>query len=428
MSVTINPWLLLAFAVPVLLSGEFLIKRIPVLARFNIPVPVVGGLAVALVILIFSVSGLGAVALETRVTARWWTWLVTTAEEWAATPTVDVNRPFLVAFFTCIGLNASWQIARRGSWQILIFLAVASVLAALQNVVGVGVAALLGASPLLGLICGSVTMTGGHGTAAGFADVITRAGFPNATVFGAAAATFGLVFGGLIGGPIAGRLIRRHRLGPSSGASPDAVEDAGRGEADFLGNIRKMFGFGRIFLWHLLVLLFCLKAGASVSAFIRESGITFPVYIGSMLMGVLIRNILDLAGKLWIRTEVVDTMNAVFLGIFLAVALMSVQLQQLAAAALPMLIILSVQVAVMAVFAYIVTFRAMGGDYDGAVMAGGHCGFGLGATPNAVANMEALVERFGPSPRAFLVIPLTGGFLIDFVNALVITVTLNWIA
>ena len=424
---TLNPWLILALAVPVLLLGEFLVKRISILARFNIPVPVVGGLVVSLVVLAVNISGIGTIELQTSVTTRWWTWLVTTAEEWAAGQSVSVNRPFLVAFFTCIGLNASWQIARRGSWQTVAFLAVTSVLALVQNVVGIGLAEMLGVSPLLGLVCGAVSMTGGHGTSAGFADVIAQAGLPDAGVFGAAAATFGLVCGGLLGGPVGGALIRKKKLEPSDTTDTDDVHGSERREADFIRDLRTMFGFGRIFLWHLLILIFCLKAGAWVSALIRDAGLTFPVYIGSMLLGVLIRNVLDISGKLWIRTEVVNTMNAVFLGIFLAVALMSVQLQQLANAALPMLAILSVQVGVMALFAYYITFRIMGRDYDGAIMAGGHCGFGLGATPNAVANMETLTERFGPSPRAFLVVPITGGFLLDFTNALAITIALNWI-
>jgi len=178
---------------------------------------------------------------------------------------------------------------------------------------------------------------------------------------------------------------------------------------------------------HLALLLVCVKLGAWVSYFIQLTNITFPVYIGAMLLGVIVRNVVDLSGGRWIQTEIIDTLASVTLGIFLAIAMMSLNLIELASAAVPMLIILAVQVTVMGLFAWFITFRVMGRDFDAAIMAGGHCGFGLGATPNAVANMKALVERFGPAPRAFLVVPIVGAFLIDFLNATNITIFLNLI-
>ncbi|MSS72424.1 MAG: sodium/glutamate symporter [Candidatus Latescibacteria bacterium] len=426
MTWTVNPWWVLALACPVLLLGEFLVRRIRWLARFNIPVSVAGGLTVALFVLAVNLSGVARVALQTDVSARWWTWLVTSGAEWTRTPSAPVNRPFLVAFFTCIGLNVSWRVARRGGWPMLMFLFVTTLLAVVQNGVGIGLAHLLGASPLLGLVCGAVTLTGGHGTSAGFADAIAAAGLPEAAVFGAAAATFGLMTGSLVGGPVGGFLVRRKALRPGR----TAVEEAQgfvRREADFLRDVRTFAGYGWKGVLHLLVLLACIKAGAEVSALMVKVGLKFPVYIGSMLLGVLLRNALDLLGKRWIRTEVVGTLSVLMLGLFLSISLMSLQLANLANAALPMLVILCAQVVVMALFAAFVTYPLMGRDYDGAVMAGGHCGFGLGNTANAMATMEVLVERFGPSPRAFLIVPVVGGFLLDFTNALVITVTLNWI-
>jgi ESS family glutamate:Na+ symporter len=407
--------------------GESLVKRISLLARFNIPVPVVGGLGACVVVLFLNTSGLARVVLETSVTAPWWSWPVTTPAEWAAMPAVHINRPFLVAFFTCIGLNASWQLVRRGSWPLVVFLLISTLLAVFQNLLGIGIARLLGVSSLIGLVCGAVTLTGGVATSAGFADVIAGAGLPEAGVLGAAAATFGMVAGGLTGGPVAGYLILRHRLTPAAHVRQQVVR-VDQNERGFLRDVDRLFRFGWPLAWHLLLLIACLKGGAWLSALFRSAGLTFPVYIGSMILGVLLRNLLDLSGAGWIRTEIVEAMNAVFLGLFLSVTLMTIPLDQLANAAVPMLIILGVQVAFMAVFAYGITFRGMGGDYDAAVMAGGHCGFGLGTTPNAVANMEALVERFGPSPRAFLIVPIVGAFLLDFTNALVITVTLNWIS
>lgn len=241
-----------------------------------------------------------------------------------------------------------------------------------------------------------------------------------------AAATFGLVAGGLLGGPIGGALIRRRRL-QSQDAVPRAVADSAAAGQGIVGDFQFLARRRRDFLLHFLLLLACVKLGAWVSYFIQQTKITFPVYIGAMLLGVVVRNTLDLAGARWVKTEVLNTLASVMLGMFLTIAMMSLNLIELADTALPMLMILTVQVGLVALFARWVTFPVMGRDFEAAVMAGGHCGFGLGATPNAVANMKALVERFGPAPRAFLVVPLVGAFLIDFVNALNITFFLNWL-
>lgn len=421
---SISAWFTVALAIPVLLLGEFLVMRIKLLSRFNIPAPVVGGLLLSLLVLGGNLSGAFAVRFDTSVTAAWWTWLVTTEPDWIKAPAKNVNLPFLVAFFTCIGLNASWTLVKRGSTQVLIFLGVAGVLAVIQNGIGVGLAKLLGVSPLLGLVCGSVTMTGGHGTALGFAADLEKAGLSGAAVLGVAAATFGLVAGGLLGGPLGGTLIRKRNLSPgiSAGAHLEAGQSA---ESGIVADLRALAQFGKPFLLHLALLLIVIKLGAWVSWLIQQTKITFPVYMGAMLLGVAVRNLFDLSAARWIKTEIIDSIASVALGIFLAIAMMSLNLIELANAAVPMLIILSVQVVVMALYAQFVTFRVMGRDFDAAVMAGGHCGFGLGATPNAVANMKVLVERFGPAPRAFLVVPIVGAFLIDFLNATNITIFLN---
>ncbi|MEO6034210.1 MAG: sodium/glutamate symporter, partial [Verrucomicrobiota bacterium] len=394
------------------------------LSRFNIPAPVVGGLLVSLALLVGKISGLFHFEFTTKVDAKWWTWLVTTEIDWAKNPVVEVQRPFLVAFFTCIGLNASWALARKGSVQVVLFLGLATLLAVVQNGVGVILAKALGVSPLLGLVCGSVSMTGGHGTALGFASVLEKSGLAGAGVLGVAAATFGLVAGGLIGGPIGGRLIHRNRLKSSAPIQPH-LEEGVRSTPGILNDLRALGRFGKKFLAHFVVLLVCIKLGAWLSSLIQKTGMTFPVYMGAMLLGVVVRNGVDGFGVRWIKTEIVDALGSVTLGLFLAIAMMSLNLAELAHAAVPMLVILSVQVAIMAGFAWFITFRCMGRDFDAAVMAGGHCGFGLGATPNAVANMKSLVESFGPAPRAFLVVPIVGGFLIDFFNAMNITFFIN---
>jgi len=419
-----SPWIAVLLAIPVLLSGEWLVRNIKVFSRFNLPAPVVGGLLVSLVVLAGNVTGWWPVRVETTVNDRWWTWLVTTEPEWATAPVKGVNLPFLVGFFTCIGLNASWDLARRGSVQVVLFLLVAGVLAVVQNLVGLGLALAMGVSPLLGLVCGSVAMTGGHGTALGFAAEFEKAGLPGAAVVGVAAATFGLVAGGLLGGPVGGWLIRSKDLRPV--ARPEVHLESGvAGASGILGDLRATAGFGWQAVLHLAVLLLCIKLGAWVSFFIQKSQVTFPVYVGAMLVGVVLRNALDAAGRSWIRTEVVDTLAAVLLGLFLSIAMMSLNLVELANTAVPMMVVLFFQIGVVAAFTRYVTFRVMGRDFDAAVMAGGHCGFGLGATPNAIANMRALVEAFGPAPRAFLVLPIVGAFLIDLVNAFNITFFLN---
>jgi ESS family glutamate:Na+ symporter len=420
----LSPWLPVLLAVPVLLLGEWLVRRVTVLTRFNIPAPVVGGLLVSLVILAGNLTGFWPAQFGTKVAAQWWTWIVTIEPEWTKAPAKAANLPFLVAFFTCIGLNASWTLLKRGSLQVLIFLGASALLAVIQNGIGVGLAKVMGVSPLLGLVCGSVTMTGGHGTALGFAADLERAGLTGAAVIGVAAATFGLVAGGLLGGPVGGSLIRRNGL--KSTASPRVHLEGGQAaNSGILGDIRALASSGWQVGGHLVLLLACIKLGAWASHFIQQTGITFPVYIGAMLLGVTVRNLLELSGAAWIRTEIIDLFSSVALGFFLAIAMMSLNLIELAGTALPMLVILCVQVPVMGAFAWFVTFRLLGRDFDAAVMAGGHCGFGLGATPNAVANMKALAERFGPAPRAFLVVPIVGSFLIDLVNAMNITAFLN---
>jgi glutamate:Na+ symporter, ESS family len=422
---TLSPWLAVALAIPVLLLGEYLVRRVSILSRFNIPAPVVSGLLISLLVLAGNLSGAWPAKFETKIAAQWWTWLVTIEPEWIKAPAKSANLPFLVMFFTCIGLNASWTLVKRGSVQVLLFLGLATVLAVIQNIVGVVLSKMMGVSPVLGLICGSVSMTGGHGNALGFAADFEAAGLKGAAVVGVAAATFGLVAGGLIGGPVGGALIRRGKLEPTA-STLTHLESGGTGESGIIPDLRALVGFGKTFFTHLLLLLACVKAGAWVSYGIQQMKITFPVYMGAMLLGVALRNIFDLSGARWIRTEIIDTLASVTLGIFLVIAMMSLNLIELAAAAVPMLVILAVQVVVMALFAWLVTFRFMGRDFDAAVIAGGHCGFGLGATPNAVANMKALVERFGPSPRAFLVVPIVGAFLIDFLNAMNITAFLNF--
>jgi len=393
-----------ALAALVLFAGYGIRRKIGVLDRFNIPAPVVGGFLFAAIALVLRQTGTLQFAFDTR-----------------------LQSPFMVAFFTAIGLGASLGLLKIGGRQVLVFWGIASLLAALQNGIGVGLAELMGVNPLLGLITGSITMTGGHGTGAAFGKLLEdQYHFPGAVTLAMAAATFGLVAGGILGGPVGTRLIDRFGLRASGRAAPAGaglaehasldeeidVEPAGQAPTAYL------------LLQSLTIILGCMWAGGLLSAWLGRYA-TLPAYIGAMIVAAAFRNLADASG--WIRIEgrVVDDLGTIALSLFLTMALMSLKLWELLDLAGPMLVIVTVQVAVMAGFATWVTFRVMGRDYDAAVMAAGHCGFGLGATPNAVANMESLVERFGSAPRAFLVLPMVGAFFIDFTNALIITAYIN---
>lgn len=424
MTEVISPWLALLFAIPVLLLGEQLVKRVPVLGRFNIPAPVAGGLTVAVIILLLNLHNHINLSFATHVTARWWTWLVCIEPEWLNAPAKNITQPMLVAFFACIGLNASWSLLKRGTLQVLLFLCLVTGVVVLQNMVGIGVARTLGAPPLLGMICGSVTMTGGHGTMMGFAPEFKRAGLESAAVVGAAAATFGLVAGGLLGGPIGGWLIRSRNLQPVH-AGDNQDEERLTYATGIIPDIRRALLPRSGLLRHLLIIAFCVKFGAWISKGIELAGISFPVYMGALLLGVAVRNLADVYSKNLLKTRSIDRLSAIFLGLFLTIAMMSLNLVELRSVAGPMLGILVVQVVLIAIVARYVVFYAMGGDYDAAVMSAGLCGFGQGAMPNAIANMKALTERYGPAARAFLVVPITGTFLIDITNAFNITIFLN---
>lgn len=394
-----------ALAAVVLFAGYGIRRRVGVLDRFNIPAPVIGGFLFA------------AIALGLR-----------QSNVLAFEFTTTLQSPLMIAFFTTIGMGASLGLLKIGGPQVLLFWGLSSVLAVLQNGVGVGLASVLGVEPLLGLITGSITMSGGHGTGAAFGKLLEEQyQFPGAVTLAMAAATFGLVSGGLIGGPIGTRLIKRvapsaRDAGQSAGtttglehASLDSEIDTNpSGEASTAYTLLKT----------LTIILVAMWAGSLVSAWMGKF-VTLPAYIGAMLVAAVMRNVVDATKIVRIEQRVVDDIGTIALSLFLSMALMSLKLWELLDLALPMFVILIAQVSMMAAFAYFITFRVMGRDYDAAVMAGGHCGFGLGATPNAVANMTSLTERFGPAPRAFLVLPMVGAFFLDFSNAIIITTFIN---
>ncbi len=411
LAATIPVWLTLLLALPVLWIGGLVLRRVPGLGRVAIPAPVVGGLLFALAVLAANLCG-GALRCDTGTAAPWWTWLITAEPEWWTGPSKAANLPFLAVFFASVGLGASWATVRRAGRQVGIFLLVVSLLAVLQNALAIILAAAMGVSPLLGLVCGSMSLTGGHATTLGFAGEFERAGLAGAQTFGMAAATLGLVSGALLSGPIGNRLIRRHGLRSTAGPADSTVPGAA-------APVRPRTP-GRV-LVNLLLLAVCVKAGAWVSYGLQRTGLVFPVFVGTLFAGVGLRLALDRWRPAWFDLRLMESLASGALAVFLATAMMTLNLRELAFVAGPMLVLLSAQVALMVVFAWWVTFPLLGRDYEAAVMAGGHCGFGLGSTATAVAGMKALVEKNGAAPQAFLIVPLVGGFLVDLVNAINIT-------
>ena len=395
----------LALAAVVLFAGYAIRRRVGVLDRYNIPAPVVGGFLFAAAALVLRLVG-------------WVTFEFNTV----------LQPPLMIAFFTTIGLGANLKLLKVGGPHVLLFWGLATVFVLLQNGLGVLLTHLLGVHPFLGLIAGSITMTGGHGTGAAFGKLLEdQYAFAGGFTLAMAAATFGLVSGGLIGGPVSTALIKRwnpkHQTAslPTRGSkmvkehdSPDReIDEEPAGAAPTAFRLLKV----------ITIILAAMWVGSLLSGWLG-SYFTLPAYIGAMIVAAAFCNGAELL-KFKIEQRVVDDIGTVALSLFLSMALMSLKLWELLNLAIPLLIILVGQVGMMALFSYFVVFRVMGRDYDAAVLAGGHCGFGLGATPNAVANMEAITERFGPAPRAFLVLPMVGAFFIDFTNALIITGFIN---
>jgi ESS family glutamate:Na+ symporter len=393
-----------------LFVGFALVKVVPVLGRYNIPAAVIGGLMIALIITTLRVTDVATFTFDT-----------------------SLQAPLMTAFFTSIGLSASTALLRAGSGQALLFLALASILAIGQNLIGIGVAVAFGETPLLGILMSSTALTGGPATALAFAPQFAAAGVPAAESLAIAAAMAGIVLGGLFGGPIATRLLIRHDLrGPVERASgrSTAIADIStieRSGDDEVKSDNEEDGV-RDSLKALTVLLVAMALGGFLSAGFVQLGLTFPGYVGAMLVGALIRNIDD--NTRWIRIphDLAAQVGAVCLTLFLVIALMNLKLWELASLALPLIINLVLQVIAVALFCGWIVFRVMGRDYDAAVMSGGFTGFMLGTTANAMAVMRTLVERFGPAPRAFLVAPIVGAFFIDFTNAIIITTFLNLLA
>ncbi|CAM3761129.1 sodium/glutamate symporter [Castellaniella denitrificans] len=414
MEITLNGYHTLIAAALVMLAGHWLVFRIRFLSTFNIPEPVAGGLLAALLITLLNAT--------TGLTLRLSTELQTT---------------FMLMFFASIGLSADFTRLKEGGKPLVMLLALVSVFIVVQNVIGVSLAALLGLKPLIGLVVGSITLTGGHGTAGAWGPVLeTKYGIAGATTLGIATATFGLVFGGLIGGPVARHLIRKQKRKPV----PDAhertgietisgtprheqgteSEEASRLTFEIFDQPRLITAYAAIET--LAMFAACLTSADLLGRWTHGTAIELPTFIWALASGVVIRNVLTHVFRFQMFDRAIDVFGNTSLSLFLAIALISLRLWELAGLAGPVAVILAAQVVAIMLYAAFVTYRFMGSDYDAAVVAAGHCGFGLGATPTAIANMQAVTDRFGPSYKAYLIVPLVGAFFVDLVNAAILQI------
>jgi ESS family glutamate:Na+ symporter len=387
-----------------LIVGYAIRKQVPLLSRFSIPAPVIGGLLVALAMLACRHWNVAPVRFDTT-----------------------LKQPLMIAFFTGIGFNASTSLLKVGGRQIVLFLGLASGLAVVQNVVGIVLSKAFGLPPLFGVITGSATLTGGPATGMAFAPLFAEAGVHGAASVALANAMAGIVLGSVIGAPVATMLIERLKLrspqahAVADGAPAISLQVAGEPAATASSLDEQAYAGLKSFVWILLAM----GIGAWISGGLGTLGLTLPSYIGAMLVGALIRNIDDRFGWFGLSMRGIDIIGNICLSLFLVVALMDLHLWELSGLALPLLLNLGVQSAIVVAFCCWPLLKLMGRDYDAAVMASGFIGFMLGTTANAMAVMSSLTERFGPAPRAFLVAPIVGAFLIDFTNALVITGFIN---
>ena len=393
MKIQLDMYQTLAVAVLVLLLGNYLKKKIYFLQKFCIPAPVIGGLIFAIMTCICYVTGIAEFSFDDT-----------------------LREVCMVFFFTSVGFQANLKVLKSGGKSLIVFLGLVIALIILQNLTAVGLAKLLKLNPLIGMCTGSIPMVGGHGTAGAFGPVLEDLNIKGATTICTAVATFGLIFGSLIGGPLGKRLIEKHSLLNTAANEDDSllVEDEKKHErhtnmyADAVFQLILAIGVGTIF-----------------TMLLTKTGLTFPIYIGAMLAAALMRNICEYTGIATIHMGEINDLGGISLSLFLGMAMITLRLWELASLALPLVILLAAQVLLIIIFTYVIEFNIMGRDYDAAILVSGTCGFGTGATPNAMANMQAVCDQYVPSIKAYLLIPLVGSLFADFLNSLVITFFIN---
>lgn len=393
MKIQLDMYQTLAAAVLVLLLGNYLRKKINFLEKFCIPAPVIGGLLFAIFTCICYTTGIIEFSFDDT-----------------------LREVCMVFFFTSVGFQANLKVLKSGGRSLIVFLGLVISLIFFQNLLAIGLSKLLNLNPLIGMCTGSIPMVGGHGTAGAFGPVLEDFNIQGATTICTAAATFGLITGSLVGGPIGKRLIEKRKLMDNVPTEDDSllVEDE-----------EKHQRHTNMYAAAVFQLILAIGLGTIFSYFLTKTGLTFPIYIGAMLAAALMRNITEYSGKGTIHMGEINDLGGICLSLFLGMAMITLKLWELATLALPLVILLAAQTLLICVFTYFVIFNVMGRDYDAAVLSAGTCGFGMGATPNAMANMQAICDRYVPSVKAYLIIPLIGSLFADFINSLVITFFIN---
>lgn len=393
MEIQIDMYQTLALSVVVLMLGQFLKQKINFLEKFCIPSPVVGGLIFSVLTCILYSTGVVEFTFDDT-----------------------LREVCMVFFFTSVGFQANLKVLKSGGKALAIFLGLVIALIFMQNLLAVGVSHLIGLDSLVGLCTGSIPMVGGHGTAGAFGPVLEDFNVQGATTICTAAATFGLVAGSLIGGPIGKRLIEKRHLLDTIVTEDDSL---------LIEEEKKHERHSNMYAAAVFQLILAVGLGTIISELLTKTGLTFPIYIGAMIVAAIVRNVGEYSGKFDIYMGEINNLGGICLSLFLGIAMITLKLWQLAELALPLMILLGAQLLLIFLYTYFIVFRVMGKDYDAAVLAAGTCGFGMGATPNAMANMQVLCDRYAPSVKAYLLVPLIGSLFADFINSLVITLFIN---
>ena len=395
MKIELDMYQTMAVAVLVLMLGKFLKKRVNFLERFCIPAPVIGGVIFAVFTCICYVTGVAEFTFD------------------------DILKEVcMVFFFTSVGFQANLKVLRSGGKAMIVFLGLVITLIVSQNFLAVGLSKLLNISPLVGLCTGSIPMVGGHGTAGAFGPVLEDFGIGGATTLCTAGTTFGLIAGSVMGGPVGRRLIEKKKLLDTVVQEDDSL---------LVEEEKKHERHTSMYPSAVFQIIIAIGIGTIVSELLSLTGMTFPIYIGAMIVAACIRNIGEYSGKFTIYMGEINDIGGISLSLFLGMAMITLKIWQLAELALPLVILLAGQTLLILFFTYFVVFNVMGKDYDAAVLSSGVCGFGMGATPNAMANMQALCEKYEPSVKAYLLVPLVGSLFADFLNSLVVTFFINFL-
>ena len=414
MSETITLYLLQSAGIGALalLTGIFMTRKIKWLQRFCIPSPVSGGLVFSIITLLLYKF------IHVEVTFDG-----------------TLKDVFMLAFFTSVGFQSNLNVIKQGGKTLVMMLILLVGIIATQNLIPIGICKLLDTNPLIGMAAGSISMAGGHGTAGGFSAVLESMGLQGAATISMAAATFGLIAGSVIGGPVAERLIRKHlsseRLEPKdfkvdpAMAGIESEEALPAGRAKRISSNEEEF---QQFAWGTYSILIVMALGTLTSLLLGQTGITFPTYFGALLTAAVIRNIIELTPfRRILKIKKIVSVGNICLSLFLGMAMISLKLWELESLALPLITILFAQIVAIALLTYYIAFPILGHDYDAAVLVAGICGFGLGATPNAMANMSAVCYKYHYSIKPFLIVPIIGAMFVDLINTGFITLFLNWI-